>query len=367
MKRISIFVLSLYILLPGISIEAGGMYEDVDVNGVHLTENTHVKVYDQDRVLNLVLKEDTQAMFYIQDGVVSDHLYTGIIAEQAVFIIQDKELEIPADTKIWFYESGRLKYTLVISEPTTFMIQGKEVLFTAQYDMYVPMGFHENGNFRRGILAEETSFKVQGKSILIKGMAEFSDTGQLLFGTLVKKETFKIQDKLITIPAEKFISFYENGIVKECMYLENETFFRVQNRNVLFASIQRSSQGINFFENGNVRTGSLAEDTIFTVQGRDLMLNELSLVTFYENGSLLTGTLFDNTLLQIQDKQVLFRGGGQKTIWLYEDGALKSGCLAESTELHFEGGPTVIDKNSYVDFDYQGTLIKHFKDGDSFF
>lgn len=364
MKNISIIVLFLYIFLSGISIEAGGMYEDVDVEGLHLTENTHVKVYDQDRVLNLVLKEDTQAMFYIQDGVVSDHLYTGAIAEPAVFIIQNQKLEIPADTKVWFYESGRIKYTLAISKPATFTIQGKEVLFTAQYDMYVPMGFHENGNFRRGILAEKTSFKVQDQSILIRGMAEFSDTGQLLSGILVKEETFKIQDKLITIPAEKYISFHENGIVKECMYLENETFFMVQNKQVLFASTQRSSQLINFFKNGEVRTGILAEETILTVQGRDLIFKELSLVTFYENGSLLSGTLLDNTLLMVQDKQLLIRGGGRKTIWLYEDGALKSGYLAESTELYFEGNPTVIDKNSYVNFDNQGTLTSYAGDDD---
>ncbi len=364
MKKISIFILFLYILLPGIDIEAGGMYEDVDVNGVHLTENTHVKVYDQDRELNLVLKKNTQAMFYIQDSIVSDHLYTGTIAKPAVFIIQDQKLEIPSDTKVWFYESGRIKYTLAISKPVTFTIQGKEILFTAQYDMYVPMGFHENGNFRRGILAEKTSFKVQDQSILIRGMAEFSDTGQLLSGILVKEETFKIQDKQIMIPAEKFISFHENGIVKECMYLENETFFRIQNKQVLFASTQTSSQLINFFENGDIRTGILAEDTIFTVQGRDLIFKELSLVTFYENGSLLTGTPFDNTLLMVQDKQVLIRGGGRKNIWLYEDGALKSGYLAESTELYFEGSPTVIEKNNYVHFDNEGMLIKYGKDGD---
>ena len=363
MKKISILVLFLYIFLSGGSIEAGGMYENVDVEGVHLTENTRVKVLDQ----YLLLKEDTQAMFYIQDDVVSDHLYTGTIVEQVVFNIQDKKLEIPADTKVWFYKSGKLKYTIAISKPIVFRIQGKEVLFTAQYDLYVPMGFHENGNFRRGILAEETSFKVQDKSIIIKGMSEFSETGQLLSGILARDETFIIQDNPIVFHAEKAISFHRNGSVKNFVSLENDTFFRVQNKMVLFASIHRSFQSMEFFENGDVGTGSLAEDTIFTVQGRDLIFKELSLVTFYENGSLLTGILFDNTLLMVQDKQVLIRGGGRKTIWLYEDGALKSGYLAESTELYFEGSSTIIDKNSYINLDNEGTLIKYGKDGDLFF
>ncbi len=355
MKKFSILVLFLYIFLSGGSIAAGGMYENVDVESATLTENTLVKVLDQD----IVLKEDTQAMFYIQDGVVSDHLYTGTIAEQAVFIIQDKELEIPADTKVWFYESGRLKYTLAISKPTTFKIQGKEILFTALYDMYVPMGFHENGNFYRGYLAEETSFNVQDKSITIKGMSEFSETGQLLSGILTEKETFIIQGKPIVFPGEKTISFHRNGSVKAYVSLENDTSFMVQSKMVLFASIHRSFQSMEFFENGDVRTGSLAEDTILTVQGRDLMFNELSSVTFYENGSLLIGTLLDNTLLLVQDKQVLFRGGGRKTIWFYDDGALKSGYLAENTELYFEGSPALIDKKSYVQFGNQGTLIEY--------
>ena len=355
MKKVLISVLFLYIFTTGGRVDAGGMYENVDVDGIHLTENTPVKVINQ----ILILKGDTQALFYIQDGVVSDHLYTGTIAEQAVFTLQDKKLEIAPDSKVWFYESGELKYTTAIPEPTTFKVQGKEVLFAAQYDLYVPMGFHKNGSIRQGTLAEETTFMVQDKPVKIRGMSEFSETGQLLSGILVDDEVFIIQDKPIAFPAGNPVSFYRNGTVKECVYLGNDTFFRAQNKMVLFASTKKSYQGIYFFENGDVMYGSLAEDTLFKVQGRDLRLKELSIVMFYENGLLSSGGLSEDTYLRVQDKQVLFKAGKREYVLFYKSGALQNGYLAENTELIFKGKPVVIEENSYVEFDDQGTLVKY--------
>jgi antitoxin component YwqK of YwqJK toxin-antitoxin module len=355
MKKYSKSVLFLCIFLSLGYIYAGGMYENVDVESKHLSENTRVTVLDQE----IVLKKDTQAMFYNLDGVVSNSLYTGTIAEKAGFIIKDQNFEIPADSKVWFYESGRLKYTIAISKPTAFKIQGKEVLFKELYDLYLPMGFHENGNFYRGILADETSFKVEDRSITIKGMSEFSETGQVLSGILAAEETFIIQGKHLIIPAEQMIIFHENGSVKEWVFFKNDTLFKVQNKKILFASRDRSYQGMSFFENGDVRYGALGKDTIFNVQEQDLTFKELSVVTFYENGSLSSGILLDNTGFSIMDIEVQFRGGSNQSIWFYEDGAIKNGYLAEATELIFKGKPVVIKKNSHVNFDNQGTFISY--------
>jgi hypothetical protein len=355
MKNFSIIVLFLSIFLFGVSISAGGMYENVDVESEHLTENTRVTVLEQD----VVLKKDSQVMFYVKDGVISDHIYTGTLAEQATFIVQDQKLEIPAGTQVWFYESGRFKYTLALSKPSAFRIQGKEVLFTALYDLYQPMGFHENGNIFRGILAEETSFKVQDKIITFIGMSSFSETGQVLSGSPAGKETFIIQGNPIVFPAEKTIFFHKNGSVKAYASLENDTSFLVKDKMVLFASFNRSYQMIEFFENGDVNTGGLAENTVFNVQGRDLMFRELSHVTFYENGSPSKGILLENTLLSVQDKQVLIKGEETKTISFHKNGALSSGYLAVSMTINFEGSSVELAENTFVQFDIQGIMIDY--------
>ena len=281
----------------------------------------------------------------------------GTIIEDAVFTVQGKELMVNAVSVVWFYESGNLKYTTAIPEPTVFQVQGKEVLFTAQYDVYVPMGFHENGHILRGSLAEETAFEVQGKTVKVKGMVNFSDTDQLLYGWLTEDTTIMIQGKPMVILADKTISFYENGVVKECGFFKKDTAFQVQDKMVLFTSYRTSSPGMTFFNNGNIIYGSLAEDTAFTIQGNEVWLEGRSVVSFHKNGALSGGKLVKNTVLDVQDKKIVFKAGRGLSIRFYESGVLQSGFLAESAELIYQDRPITIPEGNNVEFDEQGTLI----------
>ncbi len=113
---------------------------------------------------------------------------------------------------------------------------------------------------------------------------------------------------------------------------------------------------MTFFSNGNVLYGSLAEDTVFTIQGNEVWLEGRSVVRFHEDGTLAGGDLVKNTALDVQDKKIVFKAGRGLYIGFYESGALQNGFLAESAELIYQDRPITIPEGSYVEFDKQGTL-----------
>ncbi len=300
-KSLALSFMFLEVCGPGVRIEAGGMLEDVDVEGVDLTEDTRVRVLNQD----LLLKEGTPALFYIQVEIKTDFLYRGTIVEDTVFTIRGHELTVDADNVVWFYESGNLKYTTAISKPTVFQVQGKEVLYAW--------------------LAEDAVIMIQGKPI--------------------------------KVPADKSISFYGNGVVKECGFLKKDTAFRIQNQMVLFTSYRTLASGITFYDNGNVIYGSLAEDTAFTIKGNKVWLKGRNTVRFYKSGALADGRLVENTVFDIQNKQILFKAGKGLYVEFSESGVLQKGFLGESTELIYNDQLITITESSYVEFNGQGTLV----------
>jgi len=350
-KRVLFVFLFLLIFVTGLM--AGGMMEDVEVEGVDLTEDTFVKVQDQD----LLLKAGAPALFYSHEGVKTDHLYQGTIIEDAIFTVQGKEITVYGNNVVWFYESGNLKYTTAISEPTVFQVQGKDVEFYDQYDVYVPMGFHDNGSLHRGDLMEETAFELQGKSVKFKGMVVFSDAGQLLYGTLAEDAVIMVRDTPVEVPADKSVDFHENGMIREIGFLKEDTEFLVGDQIVKFTSNPATSSVITFYDNGSVIYGALAEDTIFTVGDREVLLKGRETARFYENGALAGGTPVDTIAVEVGEVSIQIKAGRGMDIGFYENGDLQSGVLAESTELEYRDRPFTVPKSSYVEFDEEGTLI----------
>lgn len=308
----------LFIICFAAPVYAGGMIENVDTYGVTLTEDTTVTVNDGD----LLLQKGSSALFYNKDGEKTDRLYMGRLAADASFSVRGKALTVPASNVVWFHESGNIKYTTAISEPAVFEVQGKEVLFNAAYDVYMPMGFHDNGRLMRGSLAETTGFMLQGSPVPFKGTAVFSDTEQLLYGILAEDADITIQGKTITVPADAAAAFYENGAVKECGFLTVDTCFRVQEKSVLFTSHNSNATSTFFYPDGTVLSGSLAEDTVFTVGDADIRFKAKTVILFYETA------------------------------------AVKTGFLAEDSDLFFNAEPIRLAPGSAVEFDEDGNLIR---------
>ena len=96
----------------------------MDVEAVELEEDTTLQVGER----GIKLKAGTTALCYRKDDRRTDLLYQGQLAEDAAFDIQGREITVNTPRVVWFYESGKLKYTTAITKKTSFPAQGKELI-----------------------------------------------------------------------------------------------------------------------------------------------------------------------------------------------------------------------------------------------
>ena len=324
MKKRKIWFIFVSILLPAIwgafPAGASGMHEDVDVKAVTPKQDTAYEVGDY----SITLEGGTTAFFYEKDGAVTDRLYQGQLAAEATFVLHGKEITVPAGQLVWFFESGHFKYTTGISEQTSFLIQGKEVEFLPDYDLYVPMGFHENGHLASANLAQATTFDVQDTTATLEGQVTFSDAGAVTFGQPVEDVSLTAQGRKIEIPPSSWFKLFENGDFRECSQFLKDTLFLVQDTDVLFSS--RPS------------------------------MTALSAAAFHENGNVLSGTLANDTAFRVQDRDITFRAG--TAIILNANQQPTLGTLAMGAVFTVQGKPVPIPSGSSVEFDEEGELIR---------
>ncbi len=266
-------------------IYAGGMHDtlgEFETETEELSEDTLVQVGNR----QITLQEGSGASYYVQDGVRTDLLYKGRLAEDAVLSAHGKEVTVTASNVVWFYKNGELKYTSDITEPAAFTVQGREVMFSDGYDVYTPLGFHRNGHVFQGTLYEPTELKTRDGTYLFTGRVVFAENGNLLYGVLDEDADFSIQGRDYPVPAGNDISFYGDGTVKEVGLPEKEVRFQVGDRLISFISVPTVSSNITFHPNGTVMFGCLAEDTVFSVDGKEVTVKAETLARFNEDGTL---------------------------------------------------------------------------------
>lgn len=264
---------------------AGGMIDSLgefETYPLELAEDTVVTVGDHD----VVLQAGSGAQFYVLDGVHSGALYMGRLAEDAIVSAHGTDVTVRAPNVVWFYEDGELKYTSDLSEPQAFLAQGRPVIFGGQYDVYLPLGFHRNGQVFQGTLYEPTELTVQDGSCLFTGWVAFAEDGSLTYGVLAEDAVFTIQGADYEVSAGSDISFYADGTVKEVGLPDRPVLFRAGDRVFSFIAVPTRSSNIVFHPNGSVMHGCLAEDTVFTVDGAELTLETGTLARFNQDGTL---------------------------------------------------------------------------------
>ncbi len=266
-------------------ISAGGMYDvlgDFETETEELSKDTVVKVGNRE----VVLRAGTGASYYVQNCVRTGLLYMGRLAEDAVLSAHEKDVTVTAPNVVWFYENGELKYTSDISEPTAFTVQGREVMFSDGYDVYTPLGFHRNGHVFQGTLYGPTELEVQDSTYLFTGRVVFAESGNLLYGVVDEDAVFSVQGTDYPVPAGDDVTLYEDGTVKEVGLPAGEVRFRAGERIISFISVPTVSSRVTFHPNGNVMFGCLGEDTVFTVDGKEITVKTGTLTRFHEDGTL---------------------------------------------------------------------------------
>lgn len=107
-------------------VYTGGMIEDVKVTGGAAGKDTHVRLSDQE----LLLQKGSPVLFYMQDGIKTEHIYQGALAEDTAFSVQEKDLCFEVRSVVLFYKDGSLKSGQLVRD-TGLLFTGKNIAMPA--------------------------------------------------------------------------------------------------------------------------------------------------------------------------------------------------------------------------------------------
>jgi len=209
-------------------------------------------------------------------------------------------------------------------------------------------------------LEQNTEFEVQGRSVAfaVRTDVGFYSNGDVLYGTLAEDTLLTVQGKEVWFKKYSRIVFHVGGSFHESDGLQGDTVFQIQGKDVLFTA----GQFVGFFSDGRMKSGTPAEIVAFMVQGKAVKFKPGHMMFFTEDGTPTAGALAEDTLLQVGGQAVLFKAGGEPGsptgIQFHENGELNYGILAEDTDLAVMDRIIRLKQDTQIAFYPNGMVIQ---------
>ena len=152
----------------------------------------------------------------------SGALKSGFLAEDATLEVRQREVVFAKDNYIAFFPNGNFRSTAGTVTNTVFDVQGKTVTLRSEYDVYILLGFYDDGTLRQGIFAEPFAATSNGVEInLVGGHTTFYPGGLLRYGTLAQNTELPVGSGRAVFAAETHVILHENGSVAEGTFAED--------------------------------------------------------------------------------------------------------------------------------------------------
>ena len=259
--------------------------------------------------------------------------------------------KIPENAKIEFYKEGILK-SIIYPENIKIEYNNSNISIKS----YCPLAFYKSGKIQSVYLSENSKINLNGKDADINNkdtFVSFHENGNIESISLKYNQEFEIKNKKYNFVFENVenqktyrINFFNNGMVKDG-YLANETNINI-NENIFIAPVNTK---ISFYENGNVECFNIAKNT-FYVENIPISSENISDkpdITLYEDGSIKSVYAVNDFDRIVKNTIYKFRGGN--TIEFYKNGIVKNGCINEENSINLNGDIIYIKSNKNVNFD----------------
>lgn len=241
------------------------------------------------------------------------------IIQSRLVTADNRPLKFLNDRNFQYYNRSRgLLKEGTPAEAVRLKVGKIKVLFSPE----LPVRFYQNQRIQSGFLAEETAFPIQGRQIRfsVDDQIAFYPDGTVKEGALGELAIFELakQGRRITLPVGAEVSFHEDGSLLS-FYPGSEADWSTGSGSAIKNS---DSQKLLLYQDGSLKSGHLAQDTIFTVNGQNIPCKVNEPVEFYPDGNLKRGVLLR--------EMTLLLGGGRQAV------------LAPDTEVFFNGSGILI-------------------------
>jgi|GEM_PF-5374226 len=137
--------------------------------------------------------------------------------------------------------------------------------------------------------------------------------------------------------------------------LEKDTYFKIQEKNVLF----KKGYVQVYTKSEAIASGSLAEDIVLKIQDKKVKLKNY--ISLYEDRNVKSCRLKEDTVFKVQGKDIIFLTGGYERTEFYENGNIKVGLIKGKTTLKTVGGKSVnVSANNTIKLNEKGLLIVYY-------